>query len=243
MGIDGRTPEDLVNEQVPQPGDQVLVHQNPFDRLRACPDRLSKHVLIDCRCVRAKSVGIWIELDRAQSPLVTNHDVDRAESEVDAIPRWIIPCRGIFEAVDRTSAVDQQPAGHSKAETHGHVVTRRPMSEHQEFAATMRPDQTATNELIELLDWCPARTYETWMTDLHRRHRRVDEWCERLPVQFDLDQFWHDVQIVRWSRVIGASARFDVNLREEVFDQGRKLVVLDEEAIVSEDRIDRVIRT
>src|SRR5450759_1046182 len=116
-GVDPGPPEDLVDEEVAEPGDSSLVHQGGLDRGSTVPDRGSQLGRVDGEGVDAEAVLVGIELDRAEPARVAEDEsASVAELDGEAVPGRVLPVAGVEEGLAGGRPVDEHPAGHPEVQ-------------------------------------------------------------------------------------------------------------------------------
>lgn len=226
------SPKNLIGQQVSQSRHTRLIEQDglqgPTSRLENSVQNLGRGL----QCIGAERAKIRIELDGAQPTLVSDRDGGVADEHPEPIPGRIFSTRSVFEPIDGPRSIDDEHTGHAESQSkhERHRIDRK--VEQQDLSLPTSRMQPSTFSNGEHLCRRPSRAHEFRVENLDPMKPSSNQWIERSTVLLDLNQLWQDADLVG----------LDANFGEEVFEKWVEFVMLDEEAIVAVDRVDRVIR-
>ena len=185
--IEPGAPQRLVGQQVAEPREPALVEQAALQRRPARPEGATETSHRDRVGLRSERSFVGIDLDPAEAPRVVDGEQPAVgEAQHESVPPAVVTRRAVLERVDRTDAVDQQPAGHAEPHADDGPIS---VEEQQLADPTNRLDRRAP----QCVDHHRSRR-TTRVTGVEGRDGRdggTDDGFGRLPVHLDLDQLGH----------------------------------------------------
>ena len=114
--IQAGPPQDLVDEEVAQPGDPGLVEEPGLERCERRPERGAELRDGERRRVRTEPADVGVEFERTEPSGITDAELPSIEVDDETVPGGLVASPAVLEPVDRVRRRRRGAARSSRSE-------------------------------------------------------------------------------------------------------------------------------